>query len=80
MAEAIAAGLADAGVGIRAAALAWGLDTLPLEEESYDLVIPDHFLGLPAVGALLGLLRSPAVRRQVEALGGYDAGEMGRRR
>ena len=80
VAEAIAAGLADAGVGIRAAALAWGLDTLPLEEESYDLVIPDHFLGLPAVGALLGLLRSPAVRRQVEALGGYDAEEMGRRR
>lgn len=80
VAEAIAAGLADAGVGIRAAALAWGLDTLPLEEESYDLVIPDHFLGLPAVGALLGLLRSPAVRRQVEALGGYDAEGMGRRR
>ena len=77
VAEAVAAGLADAGVGIRAAALAYGLDALPLEAESYDLVIPDHFLDLPAVSALLGLLRAPAVQRQVEALGGYDTEGMG---
>ena len=77
VAEAVAAGLADAGVAIRAAALACGLDALPLEAESYDLVIPDHFLDLPAVSALLGLLRSPSVRRQVEALGGYDTDGMG---
>ncbi len=77
VAEAVASGLADAGVGIRAAAVAYGLDALPLEAESYDLVIPDHFLDLPAVSPLLGLLRSASVRRQVEALGGYDTDGMG---
>jgi hypothetical protein len=41
-------------------------------------VVPDHFLDLPAVDALLGLLRRPGVRAQVEALGGYDGTAMGR--
>ena len=77
VAEAVAGGLADAGVGIRAAALAFGLDTLPLAEEMYDLVIPDHFLEHPAVQALLMVLRTPSLQAQVEALGGYDAEGMG---
>lgn len=77
VAEAVAGGLADAGVGIRAAALAFGLDTLPLAEEMYDLVIPDHFLEHPAVQALLMVLRTPSLQAQVEALGGYNAEGMG---
>ena len=77
VAEAVAGGLADAGVAIRAAALAFGLDTLPLAEEMYDLVIPDHFLEHPAVEALLMVLRTRALQAQVEALGGYDAEGMG---
>ncbi len=77
VADGIAAGAADAGVAIRAAGRARGLDVLPLREEAYELVIPDHFLDLPGVEALLGLLRRPGVRAQVEALGGYDAATMG---
>ena len=42
------AGLADVGVGVRAAAIADGLDFIPLGEERYDLVVPRHFLDLPA--------------------------------
>lgn len=77
VAEVVAGGWADAGVAIRAAGRAWGLDTLPLVEERYDLVIPRHFLDLPAVGALLDHLRSPLLRRRVELLGGYDGEIMG---
>ncbi|MFP3949451.1 MAG: substrate-binding domain-containing protein [Gemmatimonadota bacterium] len=75
--EAIAAGLADAGIGIRAAGAAFGLDVLPLRTEPYELVVPDHFLDLPAVQALFDALRLPAVRAQVEALQGYDGSGMG---
>jgi molybdate-binding protein len=46
-------------------------------EERYDLVIPDHFLDLPAVGALLDQLRGSVLRDRVELLGGYDGEIMG---
>ncbi len=74
---AIASGTANAGVAIRSVALARGLSAIPLVQEPYELVIPDHFLGLPAVEALLEALRRPELERQVEALGGYDAVGMG---
>jgi putative molybdopterin biosynthesis protein len=77
VAQGVAAGSADAGVGIRAAARAFGLAWVPLEEERYDLVIPDALLGDPAVEALLDLLRFPALQAQVESLGGYDIAPMG---
>lgn len=77
VAAAVAAGAADAGVAIGAAARACGLSTVSLGQEPYELVIPNHFLELPAVEALLGVLRRPALRRQVEAMGGYDAAAMG---
>lgn len=75
--SAVASGAADAGVGIGAVGLAWGLHMIPLEEEPYDLIIPNHFLELEAVKALLALLKEPVLRRQVEALGGYDVSVMG---
>jgi len=77
VAESIASGAADAGIGIRAAALAFGLHAVTLEEERYDLVVPNHFLELPAVQALIDLLGRGAIRRQVAALGGYDVRPMG---
>ncbi|HLH25626.1 MAG TPA: substrate-binding domain-containing protein [Chloroflexota bacterium] len=77
VAEAVRGALADVGVGVRAAALAYDLDFVPLGEERYDLVIPNHFLDLPAVTALLDVLRRPALRQQVELLGGYDVAPMG---
>jgi putative molybdopterin biosynthesis protein len=76
-AEAVAAGLADVAVGIRAAAQALGLAFLPLARERYDLVIPARFFELPAVQALLETLTSPLFRLEVEALGGYDVSPMG---
>ena len=78
VARAIASGAAHAGVAIHAVGHALGLPALPLAEEPYELVVPDHFLELPAVHVLLGELRRPAIREQVEALTGYDASDMGR--
>jgi putative molybdopterin biosynthesis protein len=80
VAEAVATGLADAGVGIGAATRAFGLTGIPLGEEQYDLVIPNHFLDLPAIQHLLDLLGSRSLGSQVESLGGYDTGPMGQPR
>ncbi len=77
VAAAVASGSADVGIGVKAAAVAMGLDFLPLEEERYDLVIPDHFLDEGPVQVLLDLLRSPTLHRRVESLGGYDVSQMG---
>jgi putative molybdopterin biosynthesis protein len=77
VARAIASGAAHAGVAIRAVGHALDLDMLPLAEEPYELVVANHFLELPAVDALLNVLRRPALRAQIEALTGYDAAAMG---
>jgi putative molybdopterin biosynthesis protein len=77
VAETVAEGLADAGVGVRAAAVAYDLGFVALGEERYDLVVPRHFMDLPVVQALLDHLRRPSLRGQVEALGGYDVMTMG---
>ncbi len=76
-AEAVAAGLADAAIGVRAAAQALGLAFLPLAQERYDLAIPGQFFELASVQALLETLTSPLFRLEVEALGGYDVTPMG---
>jgi len=74
----IASGAADAGVAVFAAARARGLEGIPLAEEPYELVVPQHLAALPAVDALFAVLRVARVRSQIEALGGYDAAEMGK--
>ncbi|MEW5911740.1 MAG: molybdopterin biosynthesis protein [Thermodesulfobacteriota bacterium] len=73
----VLAGGADVGLGILAAARALGLDFLPLMQERYDLCIPQAFWDDPRVEALRQVLASPEFRREVEALGGYDAAPMG---
>ena len=78
VARAVASGAAHAGVAIRAVGRALDLTMVPLAEEPYELVVPSHFLELPAVAALLRVLRQPGLRDQVEALSGYDAAAMGR--
>ena len=60
VAQTIAAGLADAGLGIEAAARARGLDFVPLMEEDYRLVCLKSALDTPAVLALRALLQSEA--------------------
>jgi putative molybdopterin biosynthesis protein len=67
----IASGVADAALGIKAAADALGLDFIPLAEEPYELVIPRKYLDHLAVTALLEALDDADWRSRVERMGGY---------
>ena len=77
VAAAVAGGAADTGLGILAAARALNLDFVPLMKERYDLVIPRDVYESDLLRPLLALIRGPDFRKQVEALGGYDASQMG---
>ena len=79
VAATIAAGSADCGLGIRAAARAFGLELVPVASEPFDLVLRAESLDDPVVAPLLALLDDAAFRARVEDLGGYDTGETGRR-
>jgi putative molybdopterin biosynthesis protein len=79
VAAAIASGRADTGMGIMAAARAFGLDFVPLATEPYDLVVAPGAVGSPRLAPLWALLASGRFQAAVEDLGGYSAKEMGRR-
>jgi molybdate-binding protein/DNA-binding transcriptional regulator YhcF (GntR family) len=78
VASAVDQGEATVGLGIHAAASAYGLDFVPLTQERYDLVLPEAVWGLPAAQALIMLVRSPQFREAIAAFGGYDTSETGR--
>ena len=77
VAQLIASGSADAGLAIRAAARAFGLDFVSVAWEPYELALPAVSLDEPRIAALLAILREPAFRADVEALGGYDCTHAG---
>jgi putative molybdopterin biosynthesis protein len=79
VAAAVAAGRADAGMGVLAAARAFGLGFVPVTREPYDLVLAAETLEDPVTERLWALLEDPRFRDAVEALGGYGTEEMGRR-
>ncbi len=77
-ADAVRFGVADTGITSRDAALAAGLDFLPLAEERYDLAMPADFLGDARSARLVDCLTSRGFRRELEGLG-YDASPSGER-
>jgi putative molybdopterin biosynthesis protein len=78
VAQAIAAGQADAGLGIEAAARARGLDFVPLVVEDYHLVCLKSALDEPAVQALCRVLQGPDWPGLLLKLPGYQpAQQMG---
>jgi putative molybdopterin biosynthesis protein len=79
VAAAVAAGRADAGLGILAAARAFGLDFVPVTQEPYDLVLREESLADDRLAPLWRLLEAQAFRAEVKALGGYSCAETGRR-
>jgi len=77
VALAVAAGTADVGLGIRAAAEEHGLDFTPLFHERYDLVMDaDRAEELP-LAVLRDRLESRGFRAEVNGLSGYDSGHTG---
>jgi len=77
VASAIAAGLADVGVASEPAALAYGLDFVPLAAEQFDLVIPVGQAGSREVPGLLKVLSSRWLLDQLATLPGYDPAPCG---
>jgi putative molybdopterin biosynthesis protein len=72
VAAAVASGIADAGLGVRSAALALDLDFVPVGWERFDLVIPAAHAEHPGVVRLVEVLRSEAFRAALGAQPGYD--------
>jgi putative molybdopterin biosynthesis protein len=79
VAAAVAAGRVDTGLGIQAAARAFGLDFVPVAREPYDLVLRPTSLADAVLTPLWALLEQPDFRTEVEKLGGYSCAETGRR-
>ena len=75
----IKSGLADAAVGVRAAATICGLDFISLQRERYVLVIPTtYYESLPGLRTLLDLIVGKPFRDELDALGGYDTRDTGK--
>jgi putative molybdopterin biosynthesis protein len=77
VAAAVTDGTADAGLGVLAAARAFGLDFVPVAKERYDLVLWAQDRTSPPLSWLLGALRSEEFRAVVGAMGGYDTTHTG---
>lgn len=71
VAAAVLSGCASAGLGVKAAAVALGLDFIPVGVEEYDLIIPGRYWDDARVRALLAVVRSTAFKEAVSQLGGY---------
>src|SRR6267142_51316 len=77
VAQAVAMGTADAGVVARSAAVAYGLDFVPLSEERFDLVFPKEWSTDPRAARMVETLEGRAFRRELGSLGGYDTRQSG---
>jgi putative molybdopterin biosynthesis protein len=69
----VADGSADCGLGIRAAAVALGLDFVPLANEPYELAVRASSLDEPRIATLIATVASAGLRAEIDALPGYDA-------
>ena len=68
----IAAGNADAGLGIYSAAKMYGLDFIPICRETYDFLVDETYINDPMVCAFLDTLRSDPCRERLLCMGGYS--------
>jgi molybdate-binding protein len=75
VAMSVAAGQADTGLGVRAAATALDLGFVPVVWEEFDIVLSSD--ALPAAEPLICALRDLGVQSSIHALGGYDLSRAG---
>ena len=79
VAQSIASGAADVGLGIEQAARSKGLDFVPLLRENYHLVCLKSALEQPGIAALRQLLQGQSWQQTLAAMAGYapsDSGEV----
>ena len=77
VAQSIASGAADAGLGIEQAARSKGLGFVPLLQENYHLVCLKSALEQPAIAALRQLLQGPAWQQTLASMAGYASSDSG---
>ncbi len=77
IAQAVVSGNADVGLGIASAALARGLDFVPLVRERYYLVCLKSALDTPGVQDLRALLSSPAWLHRMSSIADYQSWRCG---
>ena len=71
-------GLADAALGLRAVASAFGIDFVAMETVRCDIVIPDDLMEHQAVRIMLDVLQTRALRDELASLPGYDPRDTGK--
>jgi len=78
VAAAVAAGSADAGMGVAAAAKVFELDFIPLTKERYDLCVPKSYWESDLLDRLRLAIASAEFRQRVASMGGYDLSDSGK--
>lgn len=73
----VAAGMADVGFGVKAAATQFGLKFIPITVEHYLLVCQQRTLEQEAIQRFLQMIRSERFQQAVKALPGYEPVECG---
>lgn len=77
VAATVASGHADAGFGIRAAAVQYGLGFVPIATERYCLATTKSIAESAAFARVLALIGSRAFRKRAATLAGYDVSKSG---
>ncbi|MGD8805632.1 MAG: substrate-binding domain-containing protein [Chloroflexota bacterium] len=77
VAQAVKSGRATAGLGIQAAAAAYGLHFIPLTEEIYQIVVPETLWESPAWQAVWATIRSQSFQAAVAEMKGYNVAAAG---
>jgi molybdate-binding protein len=76
-AQQVAFGFADAALGFRAVANAYNLDFVPIQAARCDLVVPEDILPHPSMRILLDTLQTGELRKELQALPGYESSHTG---
>jgi len=77
VAQAVAEGRADVGIGLEASASIYNLEFILLTRERYDLVIPERVMQRPEARKLADWLGEEAAQEAIANFEGYDSGETG---
>lgn len=79
VASTISRGGGDFGIGNEKAAMqVKNIDFIPLQEESYDIVMRKEDLDKPPFKAILEIVASSTFRAELEGIGGYDLTDLGK--
>jgi molybdate-binding protein len=63
---------------MRAVAEVFGLGFVPVATVRSDLVVPEDLAGHPTVKVLMDVLQFSALRREIDALAGYESSVTGK--